>query len=106
MRSPCCLFSCVKVKRKIVPVLKKLSTTPRRCMVSECIDPRFLDLGTSWRGVVSFTPRPPNPGEVAPCTDWVDPGASLDDVGMRTILTLPGLELRKLSRPARSQSPY
>jgi hypothetical protein len=25
---------------------------------SGCIDPRFLDLGTSWRSVVSFTPRP------------------------------------------------
>jgi hypothetical protein len=25
--------------------------------VSGCIDPRFLDLGTSWRWVVSFTPR-------------------------------------------------
>jgi hypothetical protein len=24
----------------------------------ECIDPRFLDLGTSWRRVVSFTDRP------------------------------------------------
>jgi hypothetical protein len=23
-----------------------------------CIDPHFLDLGTSWRWVVSFTPRP------------------------------------------------
>jgi hypothetical protein len=25
---------------------------------SGCIDPHFLDLGTSWRWVVSFTPRP------------------------------------------------
>jgi hypothetical protein len=25
---------------------------------SGCIDPRFLDLGTSWRWMVSFTPRP------------------------------------------------
>jgi hypothetical protein len=25
---------------------------------SGCIDPRILDLGTSWRWVVSFTPRP------------------------------------------------
>jgi hypothetical protein len=23
-----------------------------------CIDPRFLDIGTSWRWVVNFTPRP------------------------------------------------
>jgi hypothetical protein len=27
-------------------------------MGSGCIDPRFLDLGTSWREVVSFTPLP------------------------------------------------
>jgi hypothetical protein len=26
--------------------------------VCGCIDPHFLDLGTSWRWVVSFTPRP------------------------------------------------
>jgi hypothetical protein len=25
-------------------------------MGSGCIDPHFLDLGTGWRGVVSFTP--------------------------------------------------
>jgi hypothetical protein len=25
---------------------------------SGCIDPHFLDLGTSWRRVLSFTPRP------------------------------------------------
>jgi hypothetical protein len=25
---------------------------------SRCIDPYFFDLGTSWRGVVSFTPQP------------------------------------------------
>jgi hypothetical protein len=27
---------------------------------SACIDPRFLDLGASWRRMVSFTPRPLN----------------------------------------------
>jgi hypothetical protein len=31
---------------------------PWRCMGSGCIDPHFPDLGTSWRWVVSFTPRP------------------------------------------------
>jgi hypothetical protein len=25
---------------------------------SRCIDPHFIDLGTSWRWVVNFTPRP------------------------------------------------
>jgi hypothetical protein len=30
---------------------------------SGCIDPHFLDLGTSWRRVVNFTPRPLYPQE-------------------------------------------
>jgi hypothetical protein len=46
--------------------------------------PRFLDLGTSWRCVVSFTPRPLYPRERASGTHfiggWVDPRAGLDDV--------------------------
>jgi hypothetical protein len=33
-------------------------TTPYRRTEEWCIDPHFLDLGTSWRWVVSFTPRP------------------------------------------------
>jgi hypothetical protein len=37
---------------------------------------------------------------------WVDPRAGLDDVEKRKLLTLPGLELRPLGRPARSQSLY
>jgi hypothetical protein len=48
------------------------------------------------------------PGERAPGTHWigcwVDPG--LDDVEKRKFLTLSGLELRHLGRPARSQSLY
>jgi hypothetical protein len=27
-------------------------------MGSGCIDPQFLDLGTTWKWVVNFTPRP------------------------------------------------
>jgi hypothetical protein len=58
-----------------------------------CIDPRILDLGNSWRRVISFTP-----GERAPGThwigDWVGSRAFLDDVVKRKFLTLPGLELR------------
>jgi hypothetical protein len=34
---------------------------------------------------------------------WVGPRAGLDDVENRKFLTLPGLELRLLGRPARSQ---
>jgi hypothetical protein len=36
----------------------------------------------------------------------VDPIVDLDDVEKRKFLTLPGLELRPLSRPARSQFLY
>jgi hypothetical protein len=37
---------------------------------------------------------------------WVGPRAGLDDVVKRKFLTLPGLELRPLGLPARSQSLY
>jgi hypothetical protein len=37
---------------------------------------------------------------------WVDPRAGLDDVKKRKFLTPPGLALRTLGRPARSQSLY
>jgi hypothetical protein len=37
---------------------------------------------------------------------WVDPTTGLDDVEKRIFLILPGLELRPLRRPARSQSLY
>jgi hypothetical protein len=46
------------------------------------------------------------PGERAPGTHWrggwMDLRAGLDDLEKRKFLTLPGLELRLLSRPARS----
>jgi hypothetical protein len=46
------------------------------------------------------------PGRFTPGTHWmggwVDPRAGLDDVEDRKFLTLPGLELRSLGRPARS----
>jgi hypothetical protein len=50
------------------------------------------------------------PGERAPGTHWignsVDSRAGLDGVEKRKFLTLPGLELRPLDRPAHSQSLY
>jgi hypothetical protein len=50
------------------------------------------------------------PGERALSThwirDWVDRRAGLDDVEKRIFLILPGLELRHLCRPARSQPLY
>jgi hypothetical protein len=50
------------------------------------------------------------PGVRAPGTDWiggwVGPRTGLVDVEKRKFFTLPGLELRPLRLPARSQSPY
>jgi hypothetical protein len=50
------------------------------------------------------------PGERAPVTHWkrgwVGPRSGLDDVEKRKFLTLPGLELKLLGRPAHSQSLY
>jgi hypothetical protein len=80
---------------------------PWRLMEEGCIESRFLDLGT--RGEWSAS-RPGHftPGERAPSTlwkgGWVDPRTGLDDVEKTKFLTLPGLELRPLGRPARGQS--
>jgi hypothetical protein len=49
-----------------------------------------------------FTPRKRAPGTHW-IGGWVDLRASMDDVEKRKFLTLPGLELRTLGRPARSQ---
>jgi hypothetical protein len=50
------------------------------------------------------------PGKKPPGTHWiggwVDPRAGMDDVEKRKFLTLLGLELQPLGRPARSQSLY
>jgi hypothetical protein len=47
------------------------------------------------------------PGEIASGTHWmggwVKPRAGLDDLEKRKFLTLPGLELRPLSRPDRGR---
>jgi hypothetical protein len=50
------------------------------------------------------------PGRFTPASHWiggwVDPRAGLEDVEKRKFLTLPGLELWPLGRPARSQLLY
>jgi hypothetical protein len=50
------------------------------------------------------------PGEGAPGTHligvWLDLRAGLDEMEKRKFLTLPGLEIRPLGRPSRSQSLY
>jgi hypothetical protein len=48
------------------------------------------------------------PGKEPPVTHWtggwVNPRTGLDDVDMRNFLIIPGLEIRPLGRPDRSQS--
>jgi hypothetical protein len=60
--------------------------------------------------VIGFTPRPLYPWEESRGTHWiggwVDPRVGLDDMEKIKFLILPGLELRPLRRPARSQSLY
>jgi hypothetical protein len=74
------------------------------------MDSHFLDVGTSWNCAVSFTPRPLYLRERTTGTHWirgrVNPRACLEDVEKKKFLTPPGLELRPLGRPARSQSLY
>jgi hypothetical protein len=60
------VFCITVITCKLVPMLNQLSTTPWRRMGSGLIDPHFLDLGTSCRWVVSFTPRPLYPQEKSP----------------------------------------
>jgi hypothetical protein len=49
------------------------------------IAPRILDLGTRWKWVVSFTPRPLYPRERAPVIHWI--GGWVDTrVGMDMVL--------------------
>jgi hypothetical protein len=77
---------------------------------SGCMDPCILDLGSSRRWVVSFTPPPLYPEKGAPGTNWiggwVGPRIVLDDAERREILPLPGLKFGPLVLPARSQSLY
>jgi hypothetical protein len=40
------------------------------------------------------------PSRFTPGTLWVDPRAGMDDAEKKKFLTLPGLELRPLGRPA------
>jgi hypothetical protein len=97
-------------KGKVVSVLSYLSTTPWRRMGSGCIDPCFLDLGNSWRWVVSFTPQTHNPRGNSPGTHWiggwVGSRTGLVDVEKRRFSIPLGLELQSLCRPTRSQSLY
>jgi hypothetical protein len=77
-------------------------------MGNGCIDPRILDIGTSLKRVVSFTPRPLYArGNIQPRTHWiggwVSPRAGLD-TGKRKSLALA--ENRTPTIQARSPSLY
>jgi hypothetical protein len=58
---------------------------------SGCIDPRFLDVVTSWRWVSGQFHAPAGTHWIG---GWVDPRAGLDDMEKWKFFTLPGLELR------------
>jgi hypothetical protein len=77
---------------------------------SACIDPHFLDLGTNWRWVVSFTSRPLYPlgkSPRYPLDRRLDgPQSRSGQRGEEKFLPLPGLELRLLGRSDSSQSLY
>jgi hypothetical protein len=77
---------------------------------SGCIDPRFVDLGTNWRWVVSFTPRLLYPQRKSPCTHWigvwVNLRAALDDIEKWKFLLPLVLKLQPLGHPAHSQLLY
>jgi hypothetical protein len=73
-----------------------------------CIDPWFLYFDTSWGDWLASRPCRFTLEERAPGTielgGWVDTRVCLDDMEKWNFLTLPGLELRPLSRSALSQS--
>jgi hypothetical protein len=79
-------------------------------MGSGCIDPHFLEIGTSWRWVVSSRPRPFYPRGKSICYPlymrFGEPQSRSGRRGEEKLLTLSGLELRPLGHPARSQSLY
>jgi hypothetical protein len=75
----------IKVKSKAVPVLKQSSTMTWRHMASGCTEPRLLEVGISWRSVVSFTHQPLCFG--THCTEaWVLPKADLKGLEIRKFL--------------------
>jgi hypothetical protein len=83
------------------------------CLTKTCgsggIDPRFLDLGTSWSLEANFIPRlllPRVKGPLYLLNRQGGPRAGLDDMENSEFLTLQKLQLRPLGPSDRSQSPY
>jgi hypothetical protein len=77
-------------------------------MGSGCVDPHFLDLGTSWRWVVTFTSRPLYPRGKNPLypldTRLGGPQSRSGRRGEEKILDPAGTRIRPFGRPACSQS--
>jgi hypothetical protein len=77
---------------------------------SGCIDIHFLDLGTSWRWVINFTPHSLYTLEKSPRYPLDrrlrGPRPGMDDLEKRKFFTLPELKLRPLGYPSRSHSLY
>jgi hypothetical protein len=71
-----------------------------------CHSSNILGLGTRWRSLVSFTPRPLSPSEIAAGTHWtggwVGPRTGLDNVEKRKIE--PGQSSPSLYRLSNSNS--
>jgi hypothetical protein len=76
----------------------------------DIIDPHFLHLCTSWKWVVSFTPRPLYPRGKSPQypldVRLCGPQSQSGRRGEEKILDPTGTKTRPLGRPARSQSLY
>jgi hypothetical protein len=56
-----------------------------------------------------YAPSALTPGKDpdTPCiADWMDPGASLEDLEKRKLLTLPGIEMQSLVHSVHGQSHY
>jgi hypothetical protein len=72
-----------------------------------CLDPRFLDLGTSW-APTALQQRNETPVPIGYEAGLVPEPVltSLDDVEKRKVMTLPEFELTPLGRAACSQSLY
>jgi hypothetical protein len=79
-------------------------------MGSGCTDPRFFDVSISGGEWSASLPSRFTPGERATETFWIEgwvgPRARLNKLEGGKFLTLPGLELRLIGRPSRSQSLY
>jgi hypothetical protein len=73
-----------------------------------CINPRILHLSIVGGERSASSPGRITTEEIKPgilwIGGWVGPRTFLDDVEKRKFLTLSGLELQPLCRPARSQS--